>query len=65
MAVPPAIIWTLTAVGAAIVAKLVLREWQRVNADLERLKTAPVREPDRHMLPKLRRDPVTGEYRIM
>lgn len=64
MPVPPAIAWTLGAVGAAIVAKLVVKEWQRVNSELDRAKAAPVAEPDRHALPKLRRDPTTGEYRI-
>jgi hypothetical protein len=61
---PPVVIWTLGAVGAAIVAKLVAKEWQRVNADLDRVRTAPVAEPDRTGLPKLRRDPASGVYRL-
>jgi hypothetical protein len=64
MPLPPTLVWTLGTIGAAIVAKLVVKEWHRVNADLERAKTTPVTEPDRHALPKLRRDPASGEYRI-
>ena len=60
---PPTLVWTIGAIGAAIIAKLVIKEWQRVNGELDRAKTAPVREPDHHRLPKLRRDPLTGEYR--
>ena len=58
---PPPLIWTLGAVGAAIITKLVVREWQRVNAELDRARTVPVNEPD--AVPKLRRDPTTGVYR--
>jgi hypothetical protein len=58
---PPAVVWTIGAIGAAIVTKLVIREWQRVNADLERAKAASVKI-DRHALPRLRRDPTTGIY---
>jgi hypothetical protein len=59
---PPAVVWTIGTIGAAVVAKLVIREWQRVNADLERAKAASV-EVDRRALPRLRRDPMTGIYR--
>lgn len=58
---PPAVVWTIGTIGAAVVAKLVIREWQRVNADLERAKAASVKI-DRHALPRLRRDPTTGIY---
>ena len=63
MPLPPVLIWTFGTIGAAIVAKFVVKEWRRVNADLEQAKVAPVAEPDRQVLPKLRRDPVSGEYR--
>ncbi len=64
MPLPPVLIWTLGAIGAAVVGKLVVREWRRVNADLEQAKAAPVVEPDHRALPKLRRDPRSGEYRV-
>ena len=62
MVVPPVVIWTVGAIGAAIVAVLVVREWQRVNA-VGRTKTAPVRAQRREAIPRLRRDPATGVYR--
>lgn len=62
---------TLSALGAAVLSRLVAREWQRVNAELDALRMAaadPHRHPhhpgaDTRDLPTLRRDPVTGEYR--
>ena len=60
---PPVVAWGIWTVGAAVVAKLVAREWQRVNAELDRLRTASVAEPDRTVRPTLSRDPATGVYR--
>jgi hypothetical protein len=57
-----ALVWILGAVGAAIVAKLIAKEWQRVNQDLDRARPAPV-DAGRDGAPKLRRDPETGVYR--
>ena len=34
---PPVIAWTLGAVGAVFMSKLLAREWRRVNAELEEL----------------------------
>jgi hypothetical protein len=47
--------------GAGAVAHWVVKEVRRVNAELERVKSASA--IDRASLPKLRRDPRTGEYR--
>jgi hypothetical protein len=52
--------WT---VGAAVVAKLVAKEWRRVNAELDRVRTAPVAERDHAARQTLSRDPATGVYR--
>jgi len=60
---PPVIVWAIGAVGAAYAIKLAKREWRRVNAELDRMKAQPVREPDRAGLPTLRRDP-SGVYRL-
>jgi hypothetical protein len=59
---PPVIAATLAAIGAVVLSKMLAREWQRVNAELDAREraTAAVRVKD---LPTLRRDPVTGEYR--
>jgi hypothetical protein len=61
---PPALIWTLGAIGAAVLAKLVVKEWQRVNAELDEPQRVPVNEPERTAFPTLRRDPTTGVYRV-
>ena len=59
---PPLIGWALGALGAAVVAKVVAKEWQRINDELHR------REPfteaaARDNIPALRRDPHSGVYR--
>lgn len=56
---PQALLLVLGAIGAALAAKLIAREWQRVNDELDRARAEPARET----LPVLKRDPVTGEYR--
>ena len=60
IAVPPLV--ALAALGAVIVGRWAVREFRRVNAELDAIRTAeaPI---DRSHLPTLRRDPVTGEYR--
>jgi hypothetical protein len=63
MPLPIALAWTLGAVGAAAIAKLVTKEWQRVNQTLHARKPAPAENIAREKLPKLRRDPRTGIYR--
>jgi hypothetical protein len=60
---PPVLIWAIGTIGAAVVAKVATREWRRVNADLDRRRTAPVTETEHAPLPTLRRDPTTGVYR--
>jgi hypothetical protein len=60
---PPVISATLAAVGVVVLYKVLAREWQRVNAQLDAHERAAavVRSKD---LPTLRRDPVSGEYRL-
>jgi hypothetical protein len=46
------------------VARWAAKEWRRVNAELDEVtKRAAAERTDRDSLPKLKRDPVTGEYR--
>lgn len=54
---------TLTAIGAIVLSRLLVREWQRVNAELG--AAAPHHPWNRGTadMPTLRRDPLTGEYR--
>jgi hypothetical protein len=61
---PQALIVVLGAVGAALVAKLIAKEWRRVNDELDRAQGEPATaDVARETLPNLQRDPVTGEYR--
>ncbi len=59
---PPVISWTLAAIGVTALAKVLAREWRRVNAELDACARAA--EPvARDELPTLRRDPQSGVYR--
>jgi len=65
IAIPPLVIWALGAVGAAALARFVKNEWRRVNAELHpREKATSSDRFDRDRLPTLKRDPVTGVYRL-
>jgi hypothetical protein len=59
--VPPMIAATVAALGVAALGRVLLKEWRRVNEELERMRPAEAIDPSR--LPKLRRDPRTGVYR--
>ena len=59
---PPVIAWTLAAIGAAALSRVLVREWRRVNAELD-AHTRAAEPVAREHLAKLRRDPNTGEYR--
>jgi hypothetical protein len=58
---PPVIAWTLAAVAATTFAKILTREWQRVNAELDAQQAAAA-EATEHVV-TLRRDPLSGIYR--
>jgi hypothetical protein len=56
---PPLIIWALGVVGAVALARLIVREARRINAELHPPAPAPADgEPV-----TLERDPKTGVYR--
>jgi len=59
---PPVIAWTLAAIGAVAVSKVLAREWRRVNAELDARERAS-QTVARDELPTLRRDPHSGVYR--
>ncbi len=56
---PPVINFTLAAIAVAALAKVLAREWQRVNAELDGHDRAAASKD----MPTLRLDPATGEYR--
>jgi len=59
----PLVKWTLAAVGGAMVVHWVVKEVRRVNEELD-AQRARVRIRDQENRPTLRRDPMTGEYRL-
>jgi cytochrome oxidase assembly protein ShyY1 len=61
---PPVVALTLGLVGAAALVRWCVREVHRINAELDSIRATATTEPiDRAKLPKLKRDPETGEYR--
>jgi hypothetical protein len=58
---PPLIVFALGVTGAAMVVRWCVKEVQRVNEELDSVRAATV--TDRDTMPKLKRDPKTGEYR--
>ena len=64
--IPPLVKFALGAFGAGAIVAWAAREMRRINAELDRVKAAPV--PDaagRKEIPTLRRDPRSGEWRVM
>jgi hypothetical protein len=64
--IPPLVKWALAALGGAAAVRWAVREIRRVNAEIDRVKAAPAMDAaTRKSLPTLRRDPVTGEWRVI
>ena len=61
--IPPLVLWTLGALGAAAFAPLIAKEYRRINAELEHVRAKPVKKNERAKYRTLRRDPRTGVYR--
>jgi hypothetical protein len=62
--IPPLIAWALGAIGATIAVRWGVKEWRRVNAELDEVIKKPVGDAaDRSALPTLKRDPETGVYK--
>jgi hypothetical protein len=60
----PVLVLTLGIVGAAALVRWCYREVHRVSSELDSVRAqAPIEPVDRNALPKLKRDPETGEYR--
>jgi hypothetical protein len=61
---PPVVALALGMLGAAALVRWCMKEVHRVNSELDGVRAkAPVEPVDRAALPKLKRDPATGEYR--
>ena len=63
---PQLVKFALGAFGAAALVHWVVREARRINAELDRVQPSPaVDAAMRRELPTLRRDPKTGDWRVM
>jgi hypothetical protein len=64
LVIPPLVKLALGAAGVAAAVHWAVKEARRFNAELDRLKVRvdPFR---REALPTLRRDPATGDWRVM
>jgi hypothetical protein len=61
---PPVIALALGMMGAVALVRWCYKEVHRVNSDLDSVRAqTPVEPVDATALPKLKRDPNTGEYR--
>lgn len=57
---PPLIVFALGVTGAAMLVRWCVKEVHRVNSELDEVRAGVT---DRDSIPKLKRDPKTGEYR--
>ena len=60
----PLVKWALIATGGAMVVQWAVREARRVNEELDQARRAKARIADAEQRRTLRRDPLTGEYRL-
>ena len=64
--IPPLVKWAVAALGGAALAHWAVKEIRRINEELERVKAQPAMDAAaRRRLPTLRRDPATGEWRVV
>ena len=59
---PPLFVWAMGALGAAAAAKVAVKEWRRVNAELDRVEAAETRN-ESEPVNELKRDPESGVFR--
>jgi hypothetical protein len=70
MVMPPLVItplvkWTFAALGGAAIVHWMVKEVRRINEELDRVRAPNGDALARERLPTLRRDPRTGEWRLM
>ena len=59
---PPVVLWLVRALGAAVAVGLAVKEFRRVNAELDAARSGTVRDSAAERR-NLRRDPDSGVYR--
>jgi len=60
----PLVKWSLVALGGAMVVHWAVKEARRINEELENARRVKAKITDAENRPTLRRDPMTGEYRL-
>ncbi len=60
----PLVKWSLAALGGAMVVHWAIKEARRINEELEQARRVKAKITDGENRPTLRRDPITGEYRL-
>jgi hypothetical protein len=65
LVIPQLIKFALGAAGAAALVHWAVKEARRIGEELGRVKAMAVDPLRREALPTLRRDPATGEWRVM
>ena len=60
----PLVKWSLAAMGGAMIVHWAVKEARRINEELEQARRVKARITDAESRPTLRRDPMTGEYRL-
>jgi hypothetical protein len=60
----PLVKWSFIALGGAMVVHWAVKEARRINEELENTRRVKAKITDAENRPTLRRDPVSGEYRL-
>jgi hypothetical protein len=60
----PLVKWSLAALGGAMIVHWAVKEARRINEELENARRVKAKITDGVNRPTLRRDPVSGEYRL-
>jgi hypothetical protein len=61
--IPQIVLWAAGAVATFALGRIIRREYQRINEELEAARLSPVASAERAQHPTLKRDPQTGVYR--
>ena len=61
----PLLKWSLAALGGAMVVHWAVKEARRINEELDQARRVKAKITDSENRPTLRRDPMTGEYRLI
>ena len=60
----PLLKWSLAALGGAMIVHWAVKDARRINEELDQAGRVKAKISDAENRPTLRRDPMTGEYRL-